>query len=169
MDHQPVDLRKEIRNAMREEKHAEMRRVQQAQAQLVQMQQKITGHPRYKFVQKEFEAALSDPMTSFRIQTGQINAESLFHEMLSDKALKLANETVKAWKERTGTESVKAPHVESQAQVSADKAHVPTDKEKKLNELQKKGASGATPLHDDEMDYILDATLGDIFKEPLGG
>ena len=77
MDSQPIDLDSALDRALERRDKKKAQAQHQAQQMLVQMQQKITGHPRYKFVQKEFEAALSDPITSFKIQSGQINPEGL--------------------------------------------------------------------------------------------
>lgn len=165
MDSKPVDLVDTMRQVIREEKQADAQKAAKANQYFAAVQAKITGDPRYKLVKDKFEEKISEPMTQFGISNGQINPLELYSEMVVDHFQSLAAQAVTAFKQLKGTKTVQAPHVEGQARVSSDQVRVPTDKDKKIEQIKKKGASGAQALHEDEMDAILDAELGDLFKE----
>jgi len=164
MDAQPVDLEGTILKVLDKRDQVKAQNAQRAQQAYLHAYNKITKNPNYKLVKKEFEEKIGDPMTQFAISNGQINPVEMFNDMLVGHFQGLASQAVQAFKQLKGTEGVKAPHVESGARVSADSVKVPTDKDKKIEQIRKRGSKGK-PLHEDEMDFMLEDQLGDLFKE----
>ena len=159
---QSIDLAGEVRKALKAEREEEAKQRYQAQQQYVAAYNKITKNPRYKLIKKEFEEKIGDPMTQFAIQNGQINPVEMFNDMLVEHFQGLAMQAAEAFKTLKGTDGVKPLHVESGAKVSADKVKVPTDKDKKIEQIKERGRRGKA-LHEDEQDMIIMQELGDLF------
>lgn len=161
---QPVDIETLVAGAVRKEIRAEKQAALENQKRMNDTWLKITGHPRYPLVKDEFENALKDPATVMKLQSGQVDAIQFFNDMVIEKVVGVAQQASSAFKQMKGSGDIAPPHIEGNARVPQSNQEELTSKEKKLNELREKAAKPGG-LRDDDQDELINATLGDLFKE----
>ena len=156
----PIDIEEVVAKAIRKEKAREAEGQRQAQAQIAKVWNKISSNENFPLVKDDFEAALRDPVTNFKLQTGEVDAMELFYGMVTEKYKGLTKKTLEALQSFKGAGTVKPPHIESNARVGEQKPAELTDKQKKINEILKKPKNKVT---DNDIDDVIAQGLGNLF------
>ena len=157
---QPVDLESAIAKAIRKERAREQQQQIQAQQHIAKVWNKINGHKYYNLVKDDFEGALRDPVTAFKLQTGELDAQELYYNMVTEKFGNLTRRTVDALKQLKGAGTVAPPHIEGSARVGTQNPDERTDKQKKIDSIMKKPKN---KIVEQDIDDIIGTALGDIF------
>ncbi len=160
---QPIDIESMVANSVNKALDARERKAFEHQQRLNETWTQITTHPKYNLVKTEFEEALRDPSTVMKLQTGQVNAMQFYYDMLVDKYAGVTKQTVEAFKKMKGGGTL-PPHMESGAVAPQQTKDDRTDRQKKIDEIRAKAAKPGG-LHEDEQEMMIDAALGDLFKE----
>jgi hypothetical protein len=160
-DSGPVDIESVVVKAMRKEKARELEQQRQAQQSIAKVWNKISTNENFPMVKDDFENALRDPVTQFKLQTGEMDAMELFYGMVTDKYKGLTKKTLDALQSFKGAGTVPPPHIESNARVGAQKPEEKTDKQKKIDDILKKPKN---KIQEQDIDDVLGMALGDVFK-----
>lgn len=160
-EEKPIDIEDVVARAFRRERQKELEQQRVAQQQIAKVWNKISTNEDFGLVREEFEGALRDPVTQFKLQTGEVDAVELFHGMVNRKYKDLAKRSYEALKTFKDAGTVPPPHIESGARVGTQQPDKRTDKQKRIDELTKKGKrpGGAA---DGDLDELLALTLGDL-------
>lgn len=160
---QPIDLEAAIERAMGKMEQKKQQQQMMAQEKLMKTWNKISTNENFHLVKDDFENALRDPVTSFKLQTGQIDPMELYYGMVTEKYKGLTKKSLEALQQFKGANPVPAPHIESNARVGTQKTDNRDDKQKKIDALEKKGKTKGTPLRDDEFEELLALKMGGMF------
>lgn len=155
-----IDIEKTITKVYRQERARELEQQRQGQAQIAKVWNKISTNENFPLVKDDFENALRDPVTNFKIQTGEIDVTELFYSMVTDKYKGFTGKALEALKSFKGAGTVKPPHIESNARVGTQKPEELTDKQKKINDILKKPKN---KVKDNDIDDAIALGLGNIF------
>ena len=156
----PVDIEEVVSRAYRKERAKELEMQRQGQAQIAKVWNKISTNENFPMVKDDFENALRDPVTQFKLQTGELDAMELFYGMVTDKYKGLTKKTLDALQSFKGAGTVKPPHIESNARVGTQKPEEKTDKQKKLDDILKKPKN---KVAESDIDDAIALGLGNIF------
>lgn len=158
----PIDIEDVVARAIRKERERETMQQRKVQENISKTWNKISSNENFSLVKDDFEAALRDPVTNFKLQTGEIDAIELFHGMVTNKYKGLTKKALEALQSFKGAGTVQPPHIESNARVGNQKTDNRDDKQKKLDKLAEKGKKPGG-LKDAELDDVLGLALGNLF------
>jgi hypothetical protein len=157
----PIDIEEVVAKAIRKEKARELEMQRQSQAQIAKVWNKISNDENFHLVKDEFEGALRDPVTMFKLQTGEIEATELYHKMVANKFKGYTKKALDALQTFQGAGTVKPPHIESNARVGTQKVEEKTDKQKKIEDILKKPKN---KVKEQDIDDVIGMALGDVFR-----
>ena len=156
----PVDIEEVVAKAIRKEKARDLEQQRQGQAQIAKVWNKISTNENFHLVKDEFEGALRDPVTMFKIQTGEVSPVELFHEMVTTKYKGYTKKALEALQSFKGSGTVPPPHIESNARVGTQKPQEKTDRQKKVESIMGKPKN---KVQEQDIDDVIGLTLGDLF------
>lgn len=158
----PIDIEEVVGRAIRKEREKEVLQQRRAQENISKTWNKISSNENFHLVKDDFEAALRDPVTNFKLQTGEIDAIELFHGMVTEKYKGLTKKALEALQSFKGSGTVQPPHIESNARVGTQKTDNRDDKQKKLDKLVERGKKPGG-LKEGELGDVIDLALGNLF------
>jgi hypothetical protein len=161
-EEKPIDIETVVARAIRKEREREIMQQRQAQENISKVWNKISTNENFPLVKDEFENALRDPVTTFKLQTGELDAVELFYGMVTNKYKGLTKKTLEALQTFKGAGTVPPPHIESNARVGTQKTDNRDDKQKKLDRLAEKGKKPGG-LKEAELDDLVGLALGNLF------
>lgn len=156
----PIDIEEVVAKAIRKEKQRELEQQRQGQAQLARVWNKISTNENFPLVKDDFEGALRDPVTQFKLQTGELDAMELFYGMVTQKYKGLTKKTLEALQSFKGAGTVPPPHIESNARVGTQKPEEKTDRQKKVESIMSKPKN---KVKEQDIDDVIGMALGDLF------
>lgn len=157
----PIDIEEVVAKAIRKEKQRDLELQRQAQANIAKVWNKISNNENFPLVKDEFEGALRDPVTNFKLQTGEIDAMELFYSMVTDKYKGLTKKTLDAFQSLKGAGTVPPPHIESNARVGTQQPQEKSAKQKKMDDILSKPKN---KVKESDIDDAISLGLGNLFK-----
>jgi len=135
-----ADLKSLVREAMREEKKAELIQQQKAREQAMQMHKSIREDEHFSLVKDIWEQKERDSDFLWKVQNGMINPVDEYHKTVVAFYKGLAKRSVETINTlKGGKPAAAAPHVEDGARVShIETKDEETPEEKRLKELKAK-------------------------------
>ena len=152
-----VDIRGEIRKALREENDAAIHAQQESQQAVLKVWNTIQTDEDYENVKGVWDVKIKDPNFVYAVQSGQVDPLQAYNKVVRDFYKGYLKKSAAAINKLQGKTITQPIHVESQAHVPTSPAEK-TAKEAMLKEFNKQVNKGTQLSEDDEL-FIIDSLL----------